>query len=73
MDGNGRWAERRGLFRIQGHQAGIKARGGPCAPPAKWALKYLTIFALSTENLKRPAEEVSALFDLLREFIKQGH
>ena len=71
MDGNGRWAERRGLFRIQGHQAGIKATRRTMRAARQMGIKYLTIFALSTENLKRPAEEVSALFDLLREFINK--
>jgi undecaprenyl diphosphate synthase len=71
MDGNGRWAERKGLFRIQGHQAGIKATRRTVRHARKLGIKYLTLFALSTENLKRPKQEVNALFDLLREFINK--
>ena len=69
MDGNGRWAERRGLLRIQGHQAGVKATRRVVRNARKLGVKYLTLFALSTENLNRPKPEVSALFNLLREFI----
>ena len=71
MDGNGRWAERRRLHRIQGHQAGVKATRRVVRAGRRLGLKYLTLFALSTENLKRPKAEVSALFDLLREFIRK--
>lgn len=71
MDGNGRWAERRGMHRIQGHQAGIKATRRIVRVCRKMGIKYLTLFALSTENLKRPKTELNALFNLFRHFIKK--
>jgi undecaprenyl diphosphate synthase len=65
MDGNGRWAERRGLPRIMGHEAG----GDNIRPVAKifanYGIKYLTLFAFSTENWNRPSREVAGLLSLL--------
>ena len=71
MDGNGRWAERRGMPRIAGHQAGVRATRRIVRAAGKAGIKYLTLFAFSTENFKRPKREVSALFNLLREFIRK--
>lgn len=64
MDGNGRWAERNRLTRALGHRAGVKAlrRSIECA--IKNHVKVLTVYAFSTENWKRPVEEVSFLMDL---------
>ncbi|GGZ79285.1 ditrans,polycis-undecaprenyl-diphosphate synthase ((2E,6E)-farnesyl-diphosphate specific) [Ignatzschineria indica] len=64
MDGNGRWAERNRLARALGHRAGVKAvkRSVECA--IKNGIKVLTVYAFSTENWKRPQEEVSYLMDL---------
>ncbi len=70
MDGNGRWAAKRGLPREAGHRAGIEAlrrvvRGAP-----DLGVEMLTVYAFSTENWRRPAEEVSALMRLLVEFLE---
>ena len=70
MDGNGRWAERRHLPRLMGHRAGAEAldRCMHCCKAA--GVKYLTVYAFSTENWKRSKEEVSGLMNLLSHFIK---
>ena len=70
MDGNGRWAERRHLPRLMGHRAGAEAldRCMHCCKTA--GVKYLTVYAFSTENWKRSKEEVSGLMNLLSHFIK---
>ncbi len=64
MDGNGRWAERRGLPRYEGHIAGVEAVRRTIRAAAKCGVKYLTLYAFSTENWGRPAEEVDALMEL---------
>ena len=69
MDGNGRWAKRRGLNRIYGHRAGVKATKRVVRAVRQLEIPYLTLFALSTENLQRPKKELNALFDLLRQYI----
>jgi len=71
MDGNGRWAKRRGLNRIYGHREGVKATKRVVRIARELKIPYLTLFALSTENLNRPKEELNALFDLLRDYIKK--
>ncbi|MDH5405351.1 MAG: polyprenyl diphosphate synthase, partial [Candidatus Aminicenantes bacterium] len=71
MDGNGRWAERRGLRRVDGHRAGIKAVREVVEAAAKLGVKILTLYAFSVENWKRPPEEVSTLMSLLRIYIKK--
>ncbi len=69
MDGNGRWAERRHLPRLMGHRAGAEALDR-CMHYCKAAgVKYLTVYAFSTENWKRSEEEVSGLMKLLSSFI----
>ena len=70
MDGNGRWAERRHLPRLMGHRAGAEALDR-CMHYCKAAgIRYLTVYAFSTENWKRSREEVSGLMKLLSHFIK---
>lgn len=69
MDGNGRWATKRGLPRLAGHRAGTKNLRRVIRAAADAGIKYLTFFAFSTENWSRPEEEVSGLMSLLGEFI----
>lgn len=70
MDGNGRWAEKRHLPRLMGHRAGAEALDR-CMHYCKAAgIKYLTVYAFSTENWKRSEEEVSGLMKLLSGFIR---
>ena len=68
MDGNGRWAEERGLTRSDGHRAGAKAIGVAARAAIKAGIKYMTLYAFSTENWKRPALEVTTLMGLVSEF-----
>jgi len=65
MDGNGRWAKKRGLPRTAGHKAGVKSVKKIVQIGGEIDLKYLTVFTFSTENWKRPKSEVSALMKLL--------
>ena len=65
MDGNGRWAKRKGKERVVGHQHGVKAVREVTEAAAELGVKYLTLFAFSTENWQRPSEEVNALMSLL--------
>lgn len=65
MDGNGRWAYSRGLDRLQGHEAGTENIRRILRHAAKRGVKYLTIWAFSTENWRRPEEEVSGLMEIL--------
>ncbi len=69
MDGNGRWAERRGLPRSQGHRAGADAVSRGLDAAVEFGVEVLTLYAFSTENWKRPAAEVTALMELLVEFL----
>ena len=71
MDGNGRWAESRGLTRSQGHAAGAENISRIVDAARKFGIKYLTVYAFSTENWKRPVAEVSALMELLRKFTSE--
>ena len=64
MDGNGRWAERRGLARIEGHEQGAKAVRTIVTHATRLGLEALTLFSFSTENWKRPREEVEFLMEL---------
>ncbi|MDD5200042.1 MAG: isoprenyl transferase [Terrimicrobiaceae bacterium] len=71
MDGNGRWAQSRGLPRIKGHEQGSKAVG-ECVEGCRDAgVEYLTLYAFSSENWKRPAAEVQGLMLLLERFLDQ--
>ncbi|HUF72451.1 MAG TPA: polyprenyl diphosphate synthase [Gammaproteobacteria bacterium] len=67
MDGNGRWAERRGKPRIAGHQGGIEPVREVVKASAELGIEALTLFAFSSENFDRPADEVSALMALFLE------
>ena len=65
MDGNGRWAQRRGLPRISGHREGVNSVRDIVEACGQLGVKYLTLYAFSTENWKRPEEEISLLMRLL--------
>ena len=65
MDGNGRWARQRGMDRIFGHHQGVKAVREIIETAAELKIKYLTLYAFSTENWGRPDEEVSALMGIM--------
>ena len=65
MDGNGRWAKKRGLPRISGHTAGVRTVKRVVRAAGEIGLKFLTLYTFSTENWKRPREEVSAIMKLL--------
>lgn len=69
MDGNGRWAKSRGLPRTAGHRAGMETFKKIVRVCGDIGVEYLTVYAFSTENWKRPKEEVSALMNLLVEYI----
>jgi len=70
MDGNGRWAAARGLPRVAGHRAGVQAVRRTIEAAITQGVAWLTLYAFSSENWRRPAEEVSDLTGLLRHFIK---
>ncbi len=70
MDGNGRWAQKRLLNRIQGHEKGSDAVRRIVRASRQAGIKYLTLYAFSTENWQRPKMEVSALMSLLKRFLK---
>jgi undecaprenyl diphosphate synthase len=69
MDGNGRWAKKRHLPRAVGHQRGLEALRDVVRAARQMGLEALTLYAFSTENWRRPEEEVSALMGLLRRYI----
>lgn len=71
MDGNGRWAKRRHLPRIAGHRAGIRAVRHVVEACARLGVPFLTLYAFSVENWKRPHTEISLLMGLLREYLKK--
>ncbi len=71
MDGNGRWAKQRKLPRTMGHRAGMKNIKMMVEESSNLGVKYLTLYAFSTENWKRTKEEVGALMDLVVEFINK--
>ena len=70
MDGNGRWAKKRGLPRLMGHRAGIEALERTLRAAAKLGVRYLSVYAFSTENWNRPKLEVAGLMELLQRFAK---
>jgi undecaprenyl diphosphate synthase len=70
MDGNGRWAALRGLPRIEGHRRGVEAVRGAVRSAAQLGIRYLTIYSFSTENWRRPPQEVADLMMLLKRFIR---
>ena len=71
MDGNGRWARARGLPRIAGHRAGAEAVRRTIKACRELGVRHLTLFAFSSENWKRPADEVDDLMGLLRFYIRK--
>ncbi|SVD18640.1 uncharacterized protein METZ01_LOCUS371494, partial [marine metagenome] len=71
MDGNGRWARARGLPRIAGHKQGAEAVRSTVRTCSDLGISYLTIYAFSSENWKRPATEVDDLMGLLRLYIRR--
>jgi len=71
MDGNGRWAEQRGMPRTMGHRAGVEALREVVKTADRLGIKYLTVYAFSTENWKRPQSEIGILMSLLKEYIKK--
>ncbi|MBO4854327.1 MAG: di-trans,poly-cis-decaprenylcistransferase [Oscillospiraceae bacterium] len=72
MDGNGRWAKRRGLPRTAGHKAGAEVFRRIATYCKDLGMEYLTVYAFSTENWKRPAEEVSAIMGLLHQYMLEA-
>ena len=72
MDGNGRWAKRRGLPRTAGHAAGAETFRTVATYAKEIGLKYLTVYAFSTENWKRPKEEVEAIMNLLEKYLHEA-
>ena len=70
LDGNGRWAKSKGMPRNYGHMEGAKTVEKICEEAWRMGIKYLTVYAFSTENWKRPQEEVDALMKLLRNYMK---
>jgi len=70
MDGNGRWARRRGLPRSAGHRAGVQRVRTIVRMSSDIGIRHLTLYAFSTENWKRPKDEVSILMKLLIEFLR---
>jgi undecaprenyl diphosphate synthase len=72
MDGNGRWAKDRGLEHIEGHKEGSKAVQRTIEAAKEFGIEYLTLYAFSTENWKRPKREVNGLMSLLRNFIDKN-
>ena len=70
LDGNGRWAKRRLLPRKAGHVAGSRTVEQICEDAYNLGIHYLTVYAFSTENWKRPKDEVDALMKLLRQYLK---
>ena len=71
MDGNGRWAKKRGLPRTAGHAAGAEAFRTIANFAKELGVHYLTVYAFSTENWKRPEEEVRAIMDLLERYLQE--
>ena len=69
MDGNGRWAEQRGLSRLHGHRVGKDSVRAVVESARKLGIRYLSLFAFSTENWNRPPKEVDALMQLLRRYL----
>jgi undecaprenyl diphosphate synthase len=70
MDGNGRWAERRGIPRIAGHRAGAAATRRVVEHSLELGIRYLTLYAFSADNWRRPAFEVQGIFWLLRRYLR---
>lgn len=72
MDGNGRWAKKRGMPRKMGHKAGAETFRRCADYLNKVGVKYLSVYAFSTENWKRPEDEVSSIISLFEEYLKEA-
>ena len=72
MDGNGRWAKKRGLPRSAGHKAGAEVFRTICSECAELGIKYVTFYAFSTENWKRPQQEVDAIMALFKDYLLEA-
>lgn len=70
MDGNGRWAAQRGLPRLEGHRRGVEAIRRAVRSAGDIGIRYLTVYSFSSENWRRPAQEVSDLMGLLKRFVR---
>lgn len=70
MDGNGRWAKERGLPRLEGHRAGAESVRAAAEACLEKGIQYLTLYAFSSENWKRPRHEIDGLMTLLEQFLK---
>ena len=70
MDGNGRWAQERGLPRLAGHRAGAEAVRRVTTACAEMGIEYLTLYAFSVENWKRPKREINGLMRYLKQYLK---
>lgn len=73
MDGNGRWAKKRGLPRSEGHKVGADTFRRICDYAAEIGIECVTFYAFSTENWKRPANEVAAIMDLFRDYLDEAN
>ncbi len=71
MDGNGRWAQKKRLPRVEGHRAGAKSVREAVETCARLGIQYLTLYAFSKENWKRPKKEVATLWKLLEDYLKK--
>ena len=71
MDGNGRWAQKRGLPRVEGHREGMNSVRSIINQCGELGISYLTLYAFSTENWKRPGPEIQFLMNLLIEYLKK--
>ena len=70
MDGNGRWAARRGLPRLEGHRRGVEAIRRAVRSAITFGIRYLTVYSFSSENWRRPAQEIADLMGLLKRFVR---
>src|SRR6185295_2890959 len=71
MDGNGRWAQQRGLPRVEGHRAGVESVRVSVETAARLELEAITLYAFSVENWKRPRFEVWTLMNLLKDYVRR--
>jgi undecaprenyl diphosphate synthase len=71
LDGNGRWAEVRGLPRIAGHRAGVESVRRVIEAAPELSIDVLTLYSFSSDNWKRPQDEITGLFDLLADFLER--
>lgn len=71
MDGNGRWAKARGLPRVAGHRQGVEAVNRTVRKVGQWGIPYLTFYGFSSENWRRPKDEISDLMGLLKRYVQQ--